>query len=387
MAEWFVQVDGKRYGPFDSAKLVKLAQAGKIKPDDMVKKGRDGDWTPARRVRRLFDTDTRVVDGVVVKPEAPKRSANKDSTAKKPQGRRSSLGRTARGESTPTSPTASKKDKSRAKPISPAPIEPLFDLSEEFHLPAGPDGADLPPTLPPVAPTQFQRPRGSRANSERNIGVTLAKLSWQMPIIVFGFGAILGLIGVGEVPVVRLLLLLASALGFVAGPIALCLMAKYGSKHILVHALVGTGLHLTCCLIPVILIGVIGYQFNSALRDIDPTEFGDRAPTDVITDKDEFGSPGEPEPAQPHVRPERSFGSGNEQTPYGGARDSRNPFSPAPRVKNPFRPDSNVDDPVEPSDSVENPVEPGGESKNPFEPKDEADNPFEPAAESENPGE
>jgi hypothetical protein len=160
---------------------------------------------------------------------------------------------------------------------------------------------------------------------------------------------------------------MASALGFVAGPIALCLMAKYGSEHILVHALVGTGLHLTCCLIPVIVIGVIGYQFNSALRDVDPNEFGDGAPTEVINDEDEYGRLDESEAARPQRRPARTFGSENEETPYRGARDSSSPVTPPPVVENPFRPDNESDNRPNPGDDAENPFEPAAESENPFE--------------------
>lgn len=59
--EWFVTKGDKTYGPFTSAQLKELASTGKIKPDTLIRMGSDGKWTPAERVKGLFDSPSRPV--------------------------------------------------------------------------------------------------------------------------------------------------------------------------------------------------------------------------------------------------------------------------------------------------------------------------------------
>ncbi|MCA9099987.1 MAG: DUF805 domain-containing protein [Planctomycetales bacterium] len=153
MAEWFVQVDGKRYGPFDSAKLVKLAAAGKVKPDDLVKKGRDGEWKPAHRVRRLFDAGTQANYGNGDVGRAESREAKSNSSRR---------GNSASREQRPASAGASTAPSRRTSRPKRAPAaEPLFDLSEAFDAAA--ESFDENPYSPPMSVPVAEAPVDRRA--------------------------------------------------------------------------------------------------------------------------------------------------------------------------------------------------------------------------------
>lgn len=56
--EWYYVQDNKRQGPVSAMELKALADAGKLRPDDLVlREGMDG-GVPARRVKGLFDTES-----------------------------------------------------------------------------------------------------------------------------------------------------------------------------------------------------------------------------------------------------------------------------------------------------------------------------------------
>jgi TM2 domain-containing membrane protein YozV len=52
--EWYYSVDGGREGPVAAAELKKLADAGSLKPDDLVWKDGMSDWAPAKSIKGLF---------------------------------------------------------------------------------------------------------------------------------------------------------------------------------------------------------------------------------------------------------------------------------------------------------------------------------------------
>jgi uncharacterized protein DUF4339 len=52
--EWFCQINGVEIGPIESPQLAQLAACGSIKPNDLVRLGRDGAWIGAWNVRGLF---------------------------------------------------------------------------------------------------------------------------------------------------------------------------------------------------------------------------------------------------------------------------------------------------------------------------------------------
>jgi hypothetical protein len=54
-AQWYYQVMGEAVGPMSASELKHAAQTGKVMPESLVKKGADGDWVLAERVKGLFE--------------------------------------------------------------------------------------------------------------------------------------------------------------------------------------------------------------------------------------------------------------------------------------------------------------------------------------------
>lgn len=52
---WYCEIDGEEHGPLSADQLKTMAQIGQLTRDSLVRKGADGPWVPARRVRSLFD--------------------------------------------------------------------------------------------------------------------------------------------------------------------------------------------------------------------------------------------------------------------------------------------------------------------------------------------
>ena len=79
VAKWFVQHQGKVYGPLDAMRLRKLAHAKKIQPESLLAQTAKGPWVNANQVRGLFDglasrlnveaTDSQSVRGVSTEPK------------------------------------------------------------------------------------------------------------------------------------------------------------------------------------------------------------------------------------------------------------------------------------------------------------------------------
>ena len=53
--EWYCRLMGSEMGPFTSSQLIEMARSHQLTPQDVVKKGADGDWVDAHQVRGLFD--------------------------------------------------------------------------------------------------------------------------------------------------------------------------------------------------------------------------------------------------------------------------------------------------------------------------------------------
>lgn len=73
--EWYVHRGGKEHGPFTSAQLKQLADAGKIKEDTNIRLGKDGKWATANKVKGLFKsrelTTTEAVAPIATKKPMP----------------------------------------------------------------------------------------------------------------------------------------------------------------------------------------------------------------------------------------------------------------------------------------------------------------------------
>ena len=85
--EWYYSVDGDRQGPTSAAELKKLADAGTLKPTDLVWKDGMADWAPAKSIKGLFAASS--ASGAAAKPAEPAakaRPANEDDD--RPHARR-----------------------------------------------------------------------------------------------------------------------------------------------------------------------------------------------------------------------------------------------------------------------------------------------------------
>lgn len=56
--EWYCRLMGSEMGPYTSTQLIEMARSHQLTPQDFVKKGADGDWVGAHRVKGLFDENT-----------------------------------------------------------------------------------------------------------------------------------------------------------------------------------------------------------------------------------------------------------------------------------------------------------------------------------------
>ena len=54
-SQWYCRLMGTELGPFTSKQLLEMASCPRLTPDDSVKKGADGMWVAAHRVKGLFD--------------------------------------------------------------------------------------------------------------------------------------------------------------------------------------------------------------------------------------------------------------------------------------------------------------------------------------------
>jgi hypothetical protein len=71
-SEWYFEVTGKQIGPVSSGGLLALARRGTVTYDTPVRKGPDGKWVPAKRVKGLFPSVRGGGDGI---PDAPNSGA------------------------------------------------------------------------------------------------------------------------------------------------------------------------------------------------------------------------------------------------------------------------------------------------------------------------
>src|SRR5690606_29014300 len=54
-SQWFCRLMGTELGPFTSKQLLEMARQHQITPEDAVRKGPDGTWVEAHRVKGLFE--------------------------------------------------------------------------------------------------------------------------------------------------------------------------------------------------------------------------------------------------------------------------------------------------------------------------------------------
>ncbi len=80
-ADLFYQTAGQQSGPVDSRELRRLAEAGIVRPDTLVRQGASGRWVHAEHVRGLFQRSTPATRSSVssVVRQAARRETNEPS--------------------------------------------------------------------------------------------------------------------------------------------------------------------------------------------------------------------------------------------------------------------------------------------------------------------
>ena len=73
MAQWFCRLMGDEIGPLTSAQLLEMARSHKLSPEDYIRKGADGSWVGAYRVKGLFDEDASAsgISKIIASPPVP----------------------------------------------------------------------------------------------------------------------------------------------------------------------------------------------------------------------------------------------------------------------------------------------------------------------------
>ena len=56
-SEWFCQIAGTELGPLSAQQVKAMVVEGRLHPDDVIRRGADGAWLPASRVKGLFPAD------------------------------------------------------------------------------------------------------------------------------------------------------------------------------------------------------------------------------------------------------------------------------------------------------------------------------------------
>ncbi len=52
--DWFCKIEGKKVGPLTGQQLRTIVAKGKLRPEHLVRRGGEGPWVPAGRVKGLF---------------------------------------------------------------------------------------------------------------------------------------------------------------------------------------------------------------------------------------------------------------------------------------------------------------------------------------------
>jgi hypothetical protein len=79
--QWYCRLMGTEMGPFTSQQLLEMARSHRITPNDAVKKGADGKWVDAHRVKGLFeDLSASTIITASLPPEVRKELDSKQET-------------------------------------------------------------------------------------------------------------------------------------------------------------------------------------------------------------------------------------------------------------------------------------------------------------------
>ena len=96
--EWYCRLMGTEMGPYTSKQLIEMARSHQLTPQDFVKKGADGRWVDAHRVKGLFDEDaSSTMITANLPPELKKAAAQQKEEAKQASASPPPAGATAAG--------------------------------------------------------------------------------------------------------------------------------------------------------------------------------------------------------------------------------------------------------------------------------------------------
>ncbi len=80
--EWYYSVDGDRQGPVGSSDLRKLAEAGTLKPGDLVWKDGMADWAQAKSIKGLFGGAPKTGEQPIAEKPKPAEAADERPSAR-----------------------------------------------------------------------------------------------------------------------------------------------------------------------------------------------------------------------------------------------------------------------------------------------------------------
>jgi hypothetical protein len=69
--EWYCQIDKAMRGPFSAREIRRMARLGKLKPTDLLKKTKAGEWMPASSVEWLIFRTAGEIPDLAAKAECP----------------------------------------------------------------------------------------------------------------------------------------------------------------------------------------------------------------------------------------------------------------------------------------------------------------------------
>jgi len=187
-ADWFCKIGEKRIGPLNGQQLKTFAAQGQLKPEHLVRRGSEGPWVPAGRIKGLFVGGT--------PGEGPPHNTKPPSTAEP-------LPKAVKSATSPRTQASPLPSASQSPP--PPPIDIPAELSlggqEKHHVPLNVDKFNIETT--PVMVSQRKMKSGlqsmKKADQQKATVILLS---------VIGGGTIIGLI----------VFIWAAASGMLSGP-------------------------------------------------------------------------------------------------------------------------------------------------------------------------
>jgi len=193
--QWYYKVMGQEAGPVSSSELRELAASGFLTPDIEVRKGAEGDWTEAGRVKGLFEGPSRMLedeeigDPVGRAPSAPKpaRASDRKGPVDEPVAE-PRPSQPSRSDEPPSEPQAAEVDwycRAMGREIGPLSLPAIKELAAAGFVPPevlvrkGPDGDwvpasevaglldDEPPTAPAAEDMERSPPPARRPSAPK----------------------------------------------------------------------------------------------------------------------------------------------------------------------------------------------------------------------------